>query len=106
MPPPARTAGSATSTAAAGAAQFIPSWFYSFIAARKPGRTSWTALLDVRRLHPGDDVTSVTAAPLRALIARLIAAGQHRPGDPDVLVVLDAGYDVACLAVLLADLPV
>ena len=86
--------------------QFIPGWPYSFIAALEAGRTSWTALLDVQRLHPDDDVTAVTAAQLRALIDRLIAAGQHRPGDEDVLVVTDAGYDVARLAVLLADLPV
>ena len=85
--------------------QFIPGWPYSFIAALEPGRTSWTALLDVRRLHPDDDVIAVTAAQLRALICRLMATGQHRPGDDDVLVVVDAGYDVARLAVLLADLP-
>lgn len=86
--------------------QFIPGWPYSFIAALEAGRTSWTGLLDVQRLHPDDDVTAVTAAQLRALTARLLAAGQHRPGDEDVLVVLDAGYDVARLAVLLSDLPV
>jgi hypothetical protein len=86
--------------------QFIPGWPYSFIAALEPGRTSWTALLDVQRLHPDDDVTAVTAAQLRALTGRLLAAGQHRPGDDDVLVVVDAGYDVARLAVLLSDLPV
>ena len=86
--------------------QFIPRWPYSFIAALEPGRSSWTALLDVQRLHPDDDVTAVTAAQLRALTGRLLAAGQHRPEDQDVLVVLDAGYDVARLAVLFSDLPV
>lgn len=86
--------------------QFIPGWPYSFIGALEPGRTSWAALLDVQRLHPDDDITAVTAAQLRALLARLLAAGQHRPGDDDVLVVVDAGYDVVRLAVLLADLPV
>ena len=43
---------------------------------------------------------------MREVIGRLRAAGQHRDGDPDILVVLDAGYDVHRLAFLLADLPV
>lgn len=33
-------------------------------------------------------------------------AGQWRPGDLDILVVSDAGYDTPRLAFLLADLPV
>ena len=86
--------------------QFIPGWPYSFIAALEPGRTSWTAVLDAVRLGPADDTTAVTAAQLRAVLGRLAAAGQWREGDPDVLVVCDAGYDVTRLAYLLADLPV
>jgi hypothetical protein len=39
-------------------------------------------------------------------VQRLITAGQWQPGDQDVLVVFDAGYDLARLAFLLADLPV
>jgi hypothetical protein len=35
----------------------------------------------------------VTAAQLREVIARLIAAGRWREGDPDIIAVLDAGYD-------------
>jgi hypothetical protein len=35
----------------------------------------------------------------------LRTAGQQHDGDPDILVVLDAGYDVHRLAFLLADLP-
>jgi hypothetical protein len=60
----------------------------------------------VLRLAPGDDAATVTARQMRELIERLIAAGQWRDGDPDVLIVLDAGYDVPRLAFLLADLPV
>ena len=30
-----------------GQAQLIPGWPYSFVAALEPGRTSWTAMLDV-----------------------------------------------------------
>jgi len=89
-----------------GQAQMIPGWPYSVVAALEPGRTSWTAVLDAVRLGPGDDATAVTAAQVRDVVARLIAAGQHREGDPDILVVFDAGYDVTRLAFLLADLPV
>ena len=92
---PARTGCSATSTAAAkGNAQLIPGWPYSFVAALETGRTSWTALLDAVRLGPADDATAVTAAQLREVVERLIAAGHWRPGDPDILIVADAGYDV------------
>jgi len=89
-----------------GQAQMIPGWPYSVVAALERGRTSWTAVLDAVRLGPGDDEAAVTAAQVRDVVARLIAAGQHREGDPDILVVFDAGYDVTRLAFLLADLPV
>jgi hypothetical protein len=86
--------------------QFVPGWPYQLVAALESGPTSWTALLDARRLHPAEDTTAVTAAQLRAVLARLRAAGHWSPGDPPMLVVLDAGYDVCRLAFLLADLPV
>jgi len=89
-----------------GQAQMIPGWPYSVVAALEPGRTSWTAVLDAVRLGPGDDETEVTAAQVREVITRLIAAGHWREGDLPVLVVFDAGYDVTRLAWLLADLPV
>jgi hypothetical protein len=87
-------------------AQLIPGWPYSFVAALETGRTSWTAVLDAVRLGPADDATAVTAAQLRAVIDRLIVAGHWRPGDPPILVVTDAGYDITRLAFVLADLPV
>src|SRR6266511_3919750 len=87
-------------------AQMIPGWPYSFVAALEPGRTSWTAVLDAVRLGPADDATAVTAEQLRALVGRLITARQWQPGDPDILIVCDAGYDVTRLAFVLADLPV
>jgi hypothetical protein len=40
------------------------------------------------------------------VVTGLIHAGQWRPGDPDILIVADAGYDAPRLAYLLADLPV
>jgi DDE superfamily endonuclease len=88
-----------------GNAQMIPGWPYSWVAALEPGRTSWALPLDAVRLGPQDDATEVTAAQLRDVIARLTAAGHWKPGDPDVIIVLDAGYDLARLAWLLADLP-
>lgn len=57
----------------------IPGWPYSIVAALETGRTSWTALLDALRLEPGADVT-VTAAQLREVIERLVAAGQWQAG--------------------------
>src|SRR5512135_2389512 len=89
-----------------GQAQMIPGWPYSVIAALEPGRTSWTAVLDAVRLGPDDDEAEITAAQVRDVIERLITAGHWREGDPAVLVIFDAGYDVTRLAFLLADLPV
>ena len=67
---------------------------------------SWTAPLDAVRLGPADDATEVTAAQVREVVAAIIAAGHWRDGDPDILVVFDAGYDLTRLAWLLGDLPV
>jgi DDE superfamily endonuclease len=88
-----------------GNAQLIPGWPYSFVAALEPGRTSWTLPLDAVRLGPADDATEVTAAQVREVVKRIIAAGHWRDGDPDILVVFDAGYDLTRLAWLLRDLP-
>ena len=40
------------------------------------------------------------------MVDRLVEAGHWRDGDPPVLIVTDAGYDVTRLAYVLADLPV
>jgi hypothetical protein len=90
----------------AGQAQMIPGWPYSFVCALESGASSWTALLDAVRIRPGDDATAVTAAQLRTVIEELVRSGHYRDGDPEVLIVMDAGYDVVRLAWLLADLPV
>ncbi|WP_327065643.1 NF041680 family putative transposase [Kitasatospora sp. NBC_01302] len=84
----------------------VPGWPYSVITALEPGRSSWTAPLDAVRLAPGDDAAAVTARQLRDLVERLVTAGQWKAGDPDLLVVADAGYDAPRLAFLLKDLPV
>src|SRR2546421_7113438 len=88
-----------------GQAQMIPGWPYSVVAALEPGRTSWTAVLDAIRLSPDDDEAEVTAAQVRDVITRLITAGHWRDGDPPILVIFDAGYDLTRLACLLAGLP-
>ncbi len=79
----------------------MPGWPYSVVAALETGRTSWTAVLDAVRLEPGADVAAVTTVQIREVVERLVAAGQWRPGDPRVLVVLDAGYDAPRIAHLL-----
>jgi hypothetical protein len=58
------------------------------------------------RTAPGDDTATVTARQLRDLLERLMTAGQWQTGDPDILVVTDAGYDAPRLGFLLGDLPV
>jgi hypothetical protein len=83
----------------------VPGWPYSVICALETGRSSWTAPLDVRRLTPGEDA-ALTAAQVRQVVTGLMTAGQWRPGDRDILVVADAGYDAPRLAYLLAGLPV
>jgi hypothetical protein len=88
-----------------GQAQMIPGGPYSVITALEPGRTSWTAVLDAVRLEPDDDEAEVTASQVRDVVGRLIEAGHWTEGDPAILVIFDAGYDVTRLAYLLADLP-
>ncbi|MDQ0938689.1 hypothetical protein QFZ67_000394 [Streptomyces sp. V1I1] len=89
-----------------GKHQMVAGWPYSIVAAVETGRTSRTAVLDAIRLEPVADVAAVTTVEIREVIQRLIVAGQLKEGDPEVLVVLDAGYDAPRIAHLLGDLPV
>jgi DDE superfamily endonuclease len=84
----------------------IPGWPYSIVAALETGRTSGTALLDAVRLPPGADVTTLTYVQIRQLVDRLTDGLQWQPGDRDILIVLDAGYEAPRIAWLLRDLPV
>ncbi|MCX4673586.1 transposase [Streptomyces sp. NBC_01381] len=84
----------------------VPGWPYSFVAVLTPDRTSWTQVLDAVRLGPTDDAAAITAGQLRAVVERLVAADQWQCGDQNVLIVMDAGYDVMRLAWVLRDLPV
>lgn len=86
--------------------KLIPGWQYSFVAALETGRTSWCALLEAIRLGPADDATLVTADQLREVVGRLTAAGHWKLDDPEILIMMDSGCDVAYLAHALADLPV
>lgn len=63
-------------------------------------------MLDAVRLGPADDAAAVTSGRLRQVTERLITAGQWQPGDRDMLIVMDAGYDVMRLGWLLRDLPI
>jgi hypothetical protein len=89
-----------------GQDQMVPGWSYSFVAALEPGASSWTQILDTARIGQDDDPAETTAIQLRAVVDRLISAGQHRNGDPPIAVVTDSGYDVPRLAWQLRDLPV
>jgi hypothetical protein len=84
----------------------VPGWPYSVVVALEAGRSSWTAPLDAVRLAPGADAATATATQLRRVVTSLISHGHWRPGDPDILIVADAGYDGPRLAFVLADLPV
>jgi hypothetical protein len=63
-------------------AQMIPGWPYSVVAALQQGRSSWCAVLDAGRVGPSDDETTVAAAPLRAVVEKIIEVGHWTPGDP------------------------
>jgi hypothetical protein len=89
-----------------GQAQMLPGWPYSFVATLEPGRSAWTAMLDVVRVGADDDHTEVAATQLRAVVTGLITGGHWRSGDPEIWITGDSGYDGSRLAFLLADLPV
>jgi len=89
-----------------GQSQMIPGWPYSFVAALGCGADSWTGLLDARRIGPDDDETAVTADQLRGVVARLRDCGAWAEGDPDILSLHDAGYNLTRLAFELEGLPV
>ncbi|HEV2348182.1 MAG TPA: transposase, partial [Actinocrinis sp.] len=81
-------------------------WPFSFLVALQAGPGSFTAVLDAARIAPADDVTEVSAVQIRQAVERLVTAGWWRCGDPPIVIAVDAGYDVARLAFLLAGLPV
>lgn len=79
----------------------IPGRPYTFVAALESGRTSWCQPLDAVRLGPEADGADLTARQVRRVVGDLITGGRWYEGDPDILVVFDAGYDAPRLAHLL-----
>lgn len=59
---------------------------------------SWTAPVDVRRIHPDEDTVGVTAGQVADLVNRLRAGAGAQP-----LFVFDAGYDPVALTEGLAN---
>jgi hypothetical protein len=78
----------------------VAGWAYQWLAQLSFTRDSWTAPLDVRRVHPTENVHTVAVAQIAALIARR-PASEARP-----LFVFDAGYDSAHLTQAVAEIPV
>jgi len=77
----------------------VAGWAYQWVAQLGLSRDSWTAPVDVRRVHPLEQSSTVAAAQIRALVSGVPAAG------PTPLFVFDAGYDPLQLALDLADTP-
>jgi hypothetical protein len=77
----------------------VAGWAYQWLAQLSFERDSWTAPLDVRRVHPTEDAGSVAIGQIRTLVGRL-------GGEAVPLFVFDAGYNSVQLTQGLADLPV
>ncbi len=77
----------------------VAGWAYQWIAQLGLTRDSWTAPLDVRRVHPTANANAVTVAQITAVVGRLPVGG------PTPLFVFDAGYDPLQLALALGDTP-
>lgn len=74
--------------------------------ALESGRTSWCQLLDAVRIGPAADVAEVTAVQVRRVVTDLIEMVRWHHGEPNILIIFDAGYDAPRMAHLLASLPV
>jgi hypothetical protein len=78
----------------------VAGWAYQWLAQLNFKRDSWTAPLDVRRVHPTENANAVAVEQIQRLVAHVPADG----GLP--LFVFDAGYDSAQLTQGLEALPV
>lgn len=65
----------------------VAGWSYQWLAQVGFARESWTAPLDVRRVHPEENVNGAAVEQVARLVRRL------PPGGPVPLFVFDAGYD-------------
>ncbi len=69
----------------------VAGWAYQWLAQLSLDRDSWTAPLDVRRVHPAENPNAVAVEQVGALLGRL------PPSDRAPLLVFDVGYDSAQL---------
>lgn len=65
----------------------VAGWSYQWVAQVSFARDSWTAPLQVQRVHPTENANTVAATQVKRLLA------QWSPGHPIPLFVFDAGYD-------------
>jgi hypothetical protein len=86
-----------------GGAPVTAGWWFSVLAATGTSGSSWTTPLDARRVGPTDSHNRVALAQIRALVARLAAAG---PPPTVPIVCVDGGYSPAYLGQQLAGTPV
>lgn len=78
----------------------VAGWAYQWLAQLSFTRDSWTAPLDVHRVHPSENANTVAVAQIAGLVS-------HRRADVVTpLFVFDAGYDSAQLTQGVGDLPV
>jgi hypothetical protein len=77
----------------------VAGWAYQFVAQLNFVRESWTAPVDVRRVHPEQEANALAAEQIR----ELLGGGPVGSGVP--LFVFDAGYDPVKLQRVLEDRP-
>ena len=75
----------------------VAGWNYQWVAQVGFARESWTAPLDVRRVHPAENANDVAVAQIARLLPRLPDAGAVP------LFVFDAGYDAVAVQQGLAE---
>ena len=78
----------------------VAGWAYQWLAQLSFTRDSWTAPLDVRRVHPFENANAVAVEQIKRLTDQLPVSG----GIP--LFVFDAGYDSAQVTQGLREVPV
>ena len=69
----------------------VAGWSYQWLAQVGFARESWTAPMDVRRVHPAENANAVAIEQVARLVRRLPVTG------PVPLFVFDAGYDAIAL---------
>lgn len=78
----------------------VAGWAYQWLAQLSLSPDSWTAPLDIQRVHPSQNANAVAVDQIKDLVTRL------PPDGAPPLFVFDAGYDSAQLTQGLGQLPV